>query len=240
MSERSGRPSDGTVPFSGDPLRAETAEPTGPDLAPPGPPIAPLLGGVSLARMVLSGLLVAVGLVWLLDSAGLLEVSWGALLPVALVVIGLALIAGARTGSHSGLVAVGVILTVVLTVGSALNIPVAGGVGERTEHPTSLGQVPASYELAFGSLRIDLSDLPLEAGDTEITARVGMGELRVTVPGRVRLQVNGEVTGGQIVVFGEERNGVSVEEAFVVGSPVDGSTLVLNLRIGFGSIVVER
>lgn len=239
MSERSGPPSGDTVPFSRDALDPEVAEPGGGELPFPDRPIVPVLGGMSLGRIVLSGVLVAVGLIWLLDSAGILEVSWGALLPVALIVIGLALIAGARTGSHSGLVVVGLILTVILTVASALNIPVAGGVGERTEHPTSLAGVPASYELAFGSLRIDLSDLPLETGETEITALVGMGELRVTVPGRVRLHVNGEVTGGQIVVFGEERDGVSVEETFVVGSPA-GSTLVLNLRIGFGSIVVDR
>lgn len=64
------------------------------------------------AAWVIGGLMVVAGTVWLLDVAGVLTLRASIVLPSLLAVIGLALIAGARDGPHTGLVVLGLLLTV--------------------------------------------------------------------------------------------------------------------------------
>jgi hypothetical protein len=189
---------------------------------------------------VLSAILIAVGVFWLLDAAGVIQVSWGAILPAALIVVGLALIAGARTGRHGGLIALGVVLTVLLALASSLNVPLAAGVGDRTYTPGSTRDLPSRYRLAFGTLKVDLRGMQVSEPVVEVQAQVGFGELVVRVPNGIALEVHGRVTGGQFVVLGEERNGLNVDDTVRVADPGAGSRLVLDLSAGFGSIEVER
>jgi predicted membrane protein len=197
------------------------------------------MSSLPLGRIVLASLLLIVGVVWLLDTTDVLDVSWGALLPITLIVIGVALIVGSRTGSHSGLIVVGVVLTVFLAVASSLSVPLSGGIGDRTERPTTVEDIPRRYQLAFGSLKIDLTRLELPTGETVVRAQVGMGKVRITVPDGVALDVRGDVTGGRVVVLGEERNGFRVEDRIVVREE-GAATLVLDVSLGFGSIEVEE
>ncbi|HET9556345.1 MAG TPA: hypothetical protein VFS70_04340, partial [Actinomycetota bacterium] len=62
---------------------------------PPAGPAAPVdHRGPATATVLVGALLVLVGIGWLLDSAGI-EVPWRALLPAALIAVGLACVAGA-------------------------------------------------------------------------------------------------------------------------------------------------
>ncbi|HET7519546.1 MAG TPA: hypothetical protein VFN05_18015, partial [Actinomycetes bacterium] len=53
--------------------------------------------GPAAATVLVGALLVLVGIGWLLDSAGI-EVPWRAVLPAALIAVGLACVAGAFRG----------------------------------------------------------------------------------------------------------------------------------------------
>jgi hypothetical protein len=202
---------------------------------PPQPTSRPPVTG----RIVLGVLLVLAGLVWLVDAAGLVDVNWGALLPAGLVIVGVALIATARHGLNGGLVAIGIILTVLVLVSSVVRpVGVFSGIGERTARPTTAGEVETGYGLAMGQLTVDLRAVEVPRGTT-IEAGVGMGELVVIVPDGVTFHVRADVSAGEIVVLGGSRSGVAVRVDETVAG--DGQTaFTLDLTVGMGKIEVRQ
>ncbi|HEU4354936.1 MAG TPA: hypothetical protein VFT27_05045 [Actinomycetota bacterium] len=205
--------------------------------APPKPfPIGRLLVGV---------LIVGLGVVWLLDAVGAVDVDWDVLLPVALIVVGVALVVAAWQGrGRGGLIALGIVLTVILTIATVVRVPLSGGIGDRIEQPTSLAAVAEPFELAIGELTVDLShvtwsgaDVP---GEVRVEAAVGMGHLVVLVgPDFPCVSTHAEAGVGEVVVFGERRSGVSPEyrtEAVCMAAPL----LTLELSVGIGQVEVRR
>jgi len=80
------------------------------------PPPRPATGGWT-GRLTAGLLLLLFGIAWLLEVLDAVEVPWDALLPGGLVLIGIVLLANTRSGaSQGGLIAAGVVLTVVLLV----------------------------------------------------------------------------------------------------------------------------
>lgn len=196
-----------------------------------------------LATLVLGGLLVLIGAGWLLETLGVAEVPWGALLPVVLVVIGLALLIGARTGRHGGLVALGMVLTVLLAFSSSFNITLAGGVGERVVRLVTASDLRDEYRLAMGTMTLDLSGLAgrLPAGGSALEASVGMGELVVIVPAGVEVRANGEVGAGDLELLDKTWSGLGVEGTVETpGYRTGGSRLALQLSAGLGTVKVRE
>ena len=191
--------------------------------------------------MLVGALLVLVGIGWLLDAAGV-EVPWRALLPAALIAVGLACVAGAFRGRQPALMVVGVALIVVLSVAVAadwdLDVPVAAGVGDRTERPTTPADL-ATYELGVGSLTVDLSQLQVPAGTTQVEARVGIGELVVDLPEGVSAEVKATSGLGEVQVLDQQEGGFA--SRIDTTSEAGGDRrLALDLRVGLGEVRVER
>ena len=210
---------------------------------PPTKPVAPADRHGSAAATVLVGtLLVLVGIGWLLDAAGV-EVPWRAVLPAALIAVGLvACVAGAFRGRQHALMAVGMALTVVLSVAVAadwdLNVPLGGGVGDRTKRPA----VPAEltgYELGVGNLVVDLRQLQVPPGTTTVEARVGIGELAVELPQGVSVAVMASSGLGPVQALGQHDGGFASRIA--ASSEASGDRrLDLDLRVGLGQVRVEQ
>lgn len=191
--------------------------------------------------LVLGLLLVAVGVAWLVETLDVVEVPWGALLPIALIVVGVALILAAQTGGHGGLVAAGVVLTVLTVITAAIDFPLRGGVGERLERPTSVGELEESYDLAIGQLTLDLTTLGPISAALDVEANLGMGELVIEVPQDLVVRVRAEASVGDVQLFDEEESGVGpevehVDEAFGTAS----GRVSIDASVGLGSITVER
>lgn len=151
------------------------------------------------------------------------------------------LVANARTGaSHGGLVALGVVLTVLLFLGSLISFPFAGGIGERIERPTTLSEAAERFELGIGQLTVDLTEFPVpEAGEpTVVRARVGLGQLIVEVPEGAEVRVEANVGLGSAEVIDVEESGFDVD----LETEPQGATAVLDLRlsVGIGEVSVER
>ena len=119
-----------------------------PPAPPPPAPAAPAPAGRSLGHIVLGAVLVLIGVGWLLEALDVADVPWRFLLPSVLILVGLALTLGARTGRHGGLVAVGVVLTVLVLLAGAIevlvDVPLAGGVGDKTHTPTASVAEPST------------------------------------------------------------------------------------------------
>jgi hypothetical protein len=206
---------------------------------PPAPPAD--RHGPAAATVLVGALLVLVGIGWLLDAAGV-EVPWRAVLPAALIAVGLACVAGAFRGRQHALMVVGVALTVVLSLAAAANwdldVPLGGGVGDRTERPTTAAEL-TGYELGVGNLVVDLRQLQIPPGTTRVEARVGVGELEVEVPQGVSVAVVARSGLGQVQALGEEEGGFAsrIDTAAEAGGD---RRLELDLRVGLGQVRVDR
>jgi hypothetical protein len=210
-------------------------------IEPIGPAAAGDRPGLATATVLVGALLVLVGIGWLLDAAGV-EVPWRALLPAALVAVGLACVAGAFRGRQLALMVVGVALMVVLSVAVAadwdLDAPLAGGVGDRTERPTTPADL-TGYELGVGNLLLDLRQLQVPPGTTTVEARVGVGELVVELPDGVSVEVMASAGLGEVQVLGQQEGGFG-SRVDAVGLGGGDRRLQLDARVGLGQVRVER
>lgn len=217
-------------------------------VAPPAPPSPELLAwrarrarGRRLAGATLGILFIGAGIVALLANAGTIDVDLQAVLAGALVTVGLALIIGAWVGRPRGFVALGVLLTLAVAATSTLDVSWHGGIGERVHRPVAASEVRSAYNLGIGNLEVDLSQVDLSGRRAEVTAEVGIGKLSVSVPDGVRVVVDSHVGMGRSVLFGEEKDGTSVDEtADDPGTTASAGILYLHTRVGMGDLEVAR
>ena len=186
-------------------------------------------------------MLILVGIAWLLDAGGV-EVPWRAILPGALIAVGLACVAGVFRGRQHALMVVGIALMLVLSLAVAadwdLDVPLGGGVGDRTELPSTPADL-TEYELGVGNLQVDLRQLQVPPGTTVVEARVGIGELEVEVPGGVSVEAVAKSGLGEVQVLGEQEGGFATRVATTSEAGGD-RRLRLDLRVGLGQVRVER
>ncbi|MCU0282143.1 MAG: cell wall-active antibiotics response protein [Acidimicrobiia bacterium] len=248
---------DETRPESEEPTEEVPAQPapTTPEqytAATPSPPApaAPRPGGPRLGHIVLGAVLVLIGVGWLIEALDVADVPWRFLLPSILILVGLALTLGARTGSHGGLIAVGVVLTVLVLLAGVfevlIDIPLSGGVGDRTRTPTTAED---EYRWGVGKMTLDLRRAQGLQGE-EIAASVVIGELVVIVPDDVPLVIEARAGLGEVVVLGESADGVDPSlECYGSSRDVDCSSsgevaserfLHLTLEVGLGKVEVQR
>jgi hypothetical protein len=217
------------------PTPQEEATPTSPEewaVAPAHPP-------VPSTRLVLGVVLLVIGIMWLLGVTNVVEVSPLPLLDGALIVVGLTLLVGSRTGRHSGLIALGIVLTVVLAAASTFDIRLSGGVGQRTFTPHSLADLDRRYDLAIGQLTIDLRDIQVGSSLVVVEARVGVGELVVLVPA-VPVDSHGRAGLGQVTILGRADSGFDVDLSVPSSHPSGTGSLGLELSVGIGQVTVDE
>ncbi len=194
--------------------------------------------GVATGRIVLGGLLVVLGVVWLLDAAGAIDLQWRVVLPAVLTVIGLALLATARRGAHGGLVATGIVLSVLVLLISGVTYAIPlGGVGERVERPSTVAEAEEGHSLAMGQLTVDLRDVADLDDDVEVSVSVGMGEMLVLLPEGVGAEVGASAGAGEVAVLDATRSGVGI--SMTETAPGD-PTVTLDLSVGMGRMEVRR
>ncbi|MGH9112344.1 MAG: PspC domain-containing protein [Acidimicrobiales bacterium] len=193
---------------------------------------------------VVALLLIVGGTAWLLDELEVATLSVGDGLGIGLLVIGLGLVVAAWRGRAWSLVFLGLVLTSVLAVGEVLDVPFDAGMGDRTVVVDGRRELDRRHELFAGDLVIDLTRAPLpDARTTVVEAAVGMGELRVIVPGDANVDVEARVAVG--IVAGElaptpEEGGVTLDESFGATGSETGADLELDLQVGFGRVEVDR
>jgi hypothetical protein len=213
-----------------------------PDL-PPSPPAPPPPSRTG--RLLVGLLLVLLGIGWLLDVLDVTDFPWDVVLPSALILIGVALLLTSRSPeAHGGLITAGVVLTVVLVLGSALDVPIGGGVGDREAHPTTAGALHGEYRLGIGQLTLDLTEITstdlIAAGIDRVRARVGIGELIVIVPVDLVVRVDAHAGLGDVRIFGSEESGFDVDRIVGAAAPLSSGSLDLVVSVGLGQVEVRR
>src|SRR5919205_2221015 len=152
-----------------------------------------------------------------------------------------------RTGSARPRVlrglAIAAVVVVVLTlaaaaaVATAFHVNVGNGIGTRTYVPAAAADVHRDYKLGIGHLGLDLSNVRLPRGETDVDARVGIGELVVTVPENAAVRVKGDAQVGAVDVFDRHADG---HDAGLTVGATGYRVLVLHVRAGLGQVTVDR
>jgi phage shock protein PspC (stress-responsive transcriptional regulator) len=221
---------------------AATQHPTPPE--PPRAPLPPRTPGSRLGWITLSVALVVAGALIAAREAGVHHLSVTNILAATVIVIGCGLLVGSVVGRARWLVLPGGALAVALLALTGIGVPIDGGIGDRTWHPTNV--VARSYHLGIGHAVLDLRDVPLDtSGPTYIDASVALGELKVLVPDRVTVwQVEGRAAVGRVEVFGTEHDGVHprvfADSGQLVTANGPGNPLILRLRVGAGYVEVSH
>jgi phage shock protein PspC (stress-responsive transcriptional regulator) len=111
------------------------------------------------------------------------------------------------------------------------------GVGNHTYTPATLTDLDPSYRLGVGDLMLDLRNVRLPVGETELTTRVDVGSLRVIVPSDAAVRARADVRLGYLNLFGVADDGRNVDDAV---SERGARVLVLDAHVGVGSLRVSR
>ncbi len=215
---------------------------------PPPPPAPPEAGwpaqppprhGISAGTILLGGLLVLVGVLWLLQAADVVESPWGAVLPGALIAIGVAILIEARHGLHGGLVTLGIILTLALSVASLADVPLTGGVGDREHRPAAFAELDSPYELGIGEMTVDLSRVEFPAGETTVRVKQGIGDLTVILPEGVGAVVDWELGVGDITIFESFNQSGVGHDGVESRTGQRDATVRVRLSVGIGDVEVR-
>jgi phage shock protein PspC (stress-responsive transcriptional regulator) len=199
-----------------------------------------IVGWVTVALALL-----AAGVAGALDNFGVVHMSAASTLALMLTVIGAGLMVASLWGRAGWLILVGLLLLPGVVVSSVVrDVGFTSQTGDVVERPTGVQEVLPQYKLGGGDLRIDLSAVQFDArkAPAPIDASVGAGELTVIVPGDQPVRVNARVSAGEIDIFeSPTRDGLDLRTSVIdPPSSQPGRQLVLNLRVGVGTITVQR
>jgi phage shock protein PspC (stress-responsive transcriptional regulator) len=164
---------------------------------------------------------------------------------IFLLVVGLAVLWVSRSGRWGGrllrlavalvVAALAAAVTAVVLAFSWFNVSLGDGVGDRVYAPATAASIAPSYKLGVGKLRLDLSGIQPAKKELHVTAKVGVGELRVVVPDGVPVQVDAHAKLGDVHVLKLTDSGRNA--AVKTGS---GGGYVIDARVGLGQVDVVR
>ena len=175
--------------------------------------------GITFGVLVVFG-----GVLGLLAAAGV-HIPWTIALAVGAVAIGFGIVSGAVLGRRvGGLAFLGLLLAGAAVFASTVHLHLGGGVGNRTYAPLSMPR--PNYRLGIGELDLNLSQVTLAGAQTVVTARVGIGNLRVIVPNDVSVRIIGHAGIGDVNLLGHDSNGGSTDETVSIPGGASKARLI--------------
>jgi phage shock protein PspC (stress-responsive transcriptional regulator) len=103
-------------------------------------------------------------------------------------------------------VIVAVVVAAVSVAFAWFDVSFDDGVGDHTETPAAIADVPSRYELGIGSLRVDLTHLPTTK-PVDVKAHLGIGDLKFVVPSNATVALTTHVKAGDIDALGTHDDG---------------------------------
>jgi phage shock protein PspC (stress-responsive transcriptional regulator) len=197
--------------------------------------------GEVLRAMGLGVALIALCLALAFGSAWAAAAGGNAVVAVAVILAGIALIAGAFMGPQARWMILPA-LAVALPAGvvAAAGIDVKGGYGDKIYSPASIAAVRNSYRLGAGKLVVDLRGAHLTPGDHPIKLRLGVGEAQLIVPRNVCVSTNSHLGIGGVQVFNHNSGGIDFERDEQREAPAGMPRVVVDANIGVGAFMVHH
>jgi len=192
-----------------------------------------------LARITLAVLLVGAAVLAVLGVGAAAAFGGDVVMAALLVVAGVTLLVGAFVGGARWLIVPALIVALPLGVVAAADLDVEGGIGDRSYRPLGAAQLQPAYVLGMGQLVVDLRDLDLPAGRTNLELDVGLGEALVVIPDGVCVASDVQMGAGYVRVLDRDNGGLDVDWR---DSPGSGSAprLVIDAEVAMGALQVVR
>lgn len=244
----------GEIEWSYQPADALTG---GEGAAPPATPTAPTTprtpdGGRPprppgvITPVVLGLMLVTAGCALALHLSEAVDVQFTHVTAAWLFLIAGGLVVSAFRGRATGLIPLGIVVTLALLVASIVDPVLEDGTGNRFHDPVSLGDLRPEYRLGAGSLRVDLSGLDLAGETRSVVIELAVGELDVILPPEPALELTIENDIG-VIDFRDRAEGLGAEDDSsgfgndfrLVDDEGDGR-LVVDIRNDIGDVEVTR
>ena len=222
------------------------------DVVPPPPPAPPAPPSATaftppprlkrersrLFGLTVSVMLLAAGVLAAIEVSDIADVESGVVFATLLIVVGAGLVTGAWIGRSRGLIALGLVLTLFTAGATVADVPISGGMGERTWRPVRTAALEREYRLGAGNLDLDLRSLVLSSS-RRVDISVGAGRVRIWLPEDADIELDTHVGMGSAFVLGLEENGVDVDRHDDL--QVNGDhRLVMNVHVGMGRLEVMR
>jgi predicted membrane protein len=185
-----------------------------------------------------------VGAIALLDLAGV-EVPAAAYVAAALATVGAGLVLGAWYGRARGLIAIGIILSLMLGSVSARDHfhPDFSGGGSVTWVPSSVDEIKSSYKHDVGDAVLDLSRVDFTDRTVTVETDVNMGNMEIILPADVDTVVHVGVHFGEADVFNQNWGGINTGGQTAADNGENGpggGTLTIDATVNFGNLEVHR
>ena len=136
------------------------------------------------ARIALGIVLVALAVGGLVAAAAGSALGGGIVVAGLVIACGVGLVGGAFRGGARWLIVPALVLALPLGAVAATDLDVRGTWGERTFHPRTVAELERGYEMGLGAMKVDVRDVELPPGRTDLPLEIGMGEIQVLVPRR--------------------------------------------------------
>jgi phage shock protein PspC (stress-responsive transcriptional regulator) len=163
------------------------------------------------ARIAIGVVLLALAVGGFVAAAAGAALGGGIVVGGLIVACGIGLVAGAFRGGARWLVVPAIVLAVPLAAVAATDLDLRGTWGEKTFRPATIAELGDGYEMGGGEMRVDLRDLELPPGRTELPLEIGMGEIQVLVPDDMCVVTDAAVSFGAVDIGNGEEGGIDFE-----------------------------
>jgi phage shock protein PspC (stress-responsive transcriptional regulator) len=190
------------------------------------------------AKIALGVVLLALAVGGFTAAAAGSAIGGGIVIAGLVIACGIALVGGAFRGGARWLIVPGIVLALPLAAVAATDVDVRGTWGDRTFRPANVAELGDGYEMGVGSMKVDLRDLELPPGRTELPLHIGVGEIQVLVPDSMCVTTDGAISLGAIDVGGGEEGGVDIDVHDHRTVDPGVRHLYLDVDLGVGHLVV--
>ncbi|HZH24395.1 MAG TPA: PspC domain-containing protein [Solirubrobacteraceae bacterium] len=167
--------------------------------------------GRAAAKIAIGIVLVALAVGAFVAAAAGTALGGGVVIAGLVIACGVGLVGGAFRGGMRWLIVPAIVLAVPLGAVAATDLDVRGTWGDRTFYPGTVGDLDQGYEMGMGSLKVDMTEVDLPAGRTDLRLEIGVGEIKVLVPEDVCVTTDAEVGAGAVNVGEGEQGGVDFD-----------------------------
>lgn len=200
----------------------------------------PRRSGGQSGALFWGGLLIILGTVFLLVQLDLdIDLpSWQVGLSAALIFVGVLMLVEARRGFHGGLMTLAVALTVILGLSAAtnFNLAVDGAFGDSRYQVTEASDLRGDYSHAFGSMIVDLRDLELREGTTDLSLSSVFGSVVLDLPPDVPFRLEASSIFGSVDAPGVSAEGIAANRTYTSPGYEDAERrLDIEISVVFGS-----
>jgi phage shock protein PspC (stress-responsive transcriptional regulator) len=163
------------------------------------------------ARVAIGIVLAAIAVGGFVAAAAGTALGGGIVVAGLVIACGVGLVGGAFRGGARWLIVPAIVLALPLGAVAATDLDIRGTWGDRTFHPGTVADLERGYEMGMGSMKVDLSDVDLPPGRTDLRLDLGMGEIKVLVPDDVCVTTAAEVGLGAVNTGDGEQGGVDLD-----------------------------